>query len=83
MIIFMNDRTTLIDKMREEILAYGSCAQFEAVQAAYTMHQSGSTETRGPEMRDLRSAEDLRPGPDHLLSELDADTIDAFIVLEG
>lgn len=46
-IIYMNDRTTLIDKMGG-ILAYGSCTQFVNVQAADSMHQSGSTETRGP-----------------------------------
>ncbi len=69
--------------MRVGVLIYDGCVQFEVVLAAFFVQQKGKVETYGIEMRDHRSAEGFRLQPDHPLSELDPDALDAFIVPGG
>ncbi|MBI0584755.1 MAG: DJ-1/PfpI family protein [Methanomassiliicoccus sp.] len=69
--------------MRVGMLVYDGCVQFEVVLAAYFVQQRGEIMTYGLEMRDVRSAEGFQLRPDHLLSELDPEAIDAFIIPGG
>ena len=69
--------------MKVGVLVYDTCVQFEVVLAAFFVQQRGEIATYGLEMRDFRSAEGFNLRPDGLLSELDPDEVDAFIVPGG
>jgi putative intracellular protease/amidase len=69
--------------MKVGILVYDGCVQFEVVLAAYFVQHKGEVVTYGLESRDHRSAEGFLLRPQHLLSELEPDTIDAFIIPGG
>lgn len=69
--------------MRVGILVYDGCVQFEVVLAAFFVQQRGEIVTYGLEIRDHRSAEGFRLRPDHLLSDLEPESIDALIIPGG